>query len=240
MADKKSFILYCDLLENIESLSMSQRGELLTAILLYENEKELPEMDGLVKLAFSFIKLDLDRNAEKYNAICEKRREVGKLGGAPKGNKNALKQPKQPKQPNGFENNQNNQMVFETTKNNQKQAKQPDNDNDNVNDNDNDNEINIYKKNTKKKHGSFLNVCLSDEELERLINDFDETDVMNTIEDLSCYMKSKGKRYKDHCATIRNWLRKKEGEMKKTDDRQSKVDEDKGIVFDIEKFMSGM
>ena len=77
----------------------------------------------------------------------------------------------------------------------------------------------INKTVNKHKYGEYNNVLLSDEELEKLQNEF--TDWQERIERLSGYMKSKGKVYKDHLATIRNWARR---EKEKPQDRTSIVD----------------
>lgn len=78
---KKGFIVYCDLLKHIEPLSMEQRGTLFTAILCDQAGGELPEMDSASKVAFSFVKSGIERDTEKYNKLCERRREAGKKGG---------------------------------------------------------------------------------------------------------------------------------------------------------------
>lgn len=79
---KKSFVLYTDYLEHIGLLGMEQRGILFTAILSYVNGIALPGMDNAVSMAFSFIKSALDRDGEKYQAILEKRRLAGSIGGS--------------------------------------------------------------------------------------------------------------------------------------------------------------
>ena len=61
----KSFILFQEYEKNIALLSQSQKGDLLDAIFSYNNGQEI-ELDPIVKMAFSFIKLDLDRNKESY------------------------------------------------------------------------------------------------------------------------------------------------------------------------------
>lgn len=58
----------------------------------------------------------------------------------------------------------------------------------------------------KHKHGEYNNVLLTDEELEKLQNEY--PDWAERIERLSSYVASTGKRYKSHYATIRNWARK--------------------------------
>jgi hypothetical protein len=57
------------------------------------------------------------------------------------------------------------------------------------------------------KYGEYKNVLLSDEDLEKLKTEF-PTDWVARIENLSSYIASTGKKYKNHLATIRNWARK--------------------------------
>ena len=116
---KDSFVLYTEYMEQIELLSMEQRGTLLTAIFAYVSDTELPDMDGITKMAFAFIKSRIDKDTEKYAKTIEKRKEAGKLGGRPKANGSSEKQEKA-KKANGFSEKQNNPVY--------------DNDNVNVND----------------------------------------------------------------------------------------------------------
>lgn len=117
---KDSFVLYTEYMEQIELLSMEQRGVLLTAIFAYVSDAELPDMDGITKMAFAFIKSRIDKDTEKYARTIEKRKEAGKLGGRPKANGSTEKQEKA-KKANVFSEKQNNPVY--------------DNDNVNVNDN---------------------------------------------------------------------------------------------------------
>lgn len=66
-------------------------------------------------------------------------------------------------------------------------------------------ELNYKKreKPTRQKYGSYKNVFLSDAEYQKLKSEIPNLD--NLIEQLSTYMESKGKRYKNHAATLRNW-----------------------------------
>ena len=104
---KDSFVLYTEYMEQIELLSMEQRGILLTAIFAYVSDAELPDMDGITKMAFAFIKSRIDKDTEKYAKTIEKRKEAGKLGGRPKANGYSEKQEKA-KKANGFSEKQNN------------------------------------------------------------------------------------------------------------------------------------
>lgn len=62
-------------------------------------------------------------------------------------------------------------------------------------------------KETRHKYGEYNNVLLSDDDLAKLQEEF-PTDYTSRIENLSSYMASTGKTYKNHLATIRNWARK--------------------------------
>lgn len=81
MDEKKSFLLYTEYFEQIEMLSIEQRGILLTAIMAYQLEKDLPDMDAMTRMCYSFISADMRRNNEKYARIVERRREAGQKGG---------------------------------------------------------------------------------------------------------------------------------------------------------------
>ena len=60
---------------------------------------------------------------------------------------------------------------------------------------------------TRHKYGSYKNVLLTDEEMEKLMTEFPH-DGIERIERLSEYIASTGKKYKNHLATIRSWARK--------------------------------
>ena len=58
----------------------------------------------------------------------------------------------------------------------------------------------------KHKYGEYTNVLLTDDELDKLKQEY--PDWKERIERLSSYVASTGKKYKSHYATIRNWARK--------------------------------
>ena len=82
--DKNSFLMYLDYEEQFNLLSNEEIGILMKAIIHYEKTKEIPNLEGMVKMAFSFIKTQLDRDREKYHKKCEKNKENGTKGGRPK------------------------------------------------------------------------------------------------------------------------------------------------------------
>jgi hypothetical protein len=88
---------------------------------------------------------------------------------------------------------------------------------------------NSIDKNT---YGEFKNVRLKEEEFEKLKAKF-PTDYKDRIEALSVYMRSRGKTYKDHYATILNWARK---EQKDKDAQPKPIEPKKYKVFEKEDY----
>lgn len=123
---KTSFVIRTGYYDIVKEMSDKQAGQLLKAIFNYVATKEVPELtDVEVKMAFRFVKQDLDYDEQRYIARVEHNRKVAKLGGAPKGNKNAQKQPV------GLKNNPKDILGYKTTLND--------------NDNDVDNDVDINK-----------------------------------------------------------------------------------------------
>lgn len=106
---KETFIMHADAWRTVQKLNREQRGDLLSALMLYQLGEPLPEMDLATELAFTFMASQMDKDNEKYAEIVEKRREAGR--------KSAEKR-------------NTSQQVLTSVNHN---------DNDNVNDNDNDN-----------------------------------------------------------------------------------------------------
>ena len=73
-------------------------------------------------------------------------------------------------------------------------------------------EVSQGKKTDKRAYGEFGNVLLSDDELNKLKERF--ADWSKRIEQLSCYMEMKNKKYKSHYATILTWAEKNSEEVK--------------------------
>lgn len=84
MAGSKSFLFYLDWRQHLEMLTDAERGRLLSALLDYAEAGALPEgIDGAAGMAFSFMRAQLDRDREKYEARCKANRENGLKGGRP-------------------------------------------------------------------------------------------------------------------------------------------------------------
>ncbi|MBR4929716.1 MAG: hypothetical protein IKZ00_02830, partial [Bacteroidaceae bacterium] len=106
MADKKSFVLYCDYRKHFSLLSPEDQGRLIMAIFEYVETGTEPQLEAMPLMAFSFIRAQLDRDIDKYREICRKRKEAGSKGGRPpKANADGENQT-EAKKPNGFSENQ--------------------------------------------------------------------------------------------------------------------------------------
>lgn len=102
----------------------------------------------------------------------------------------------------------------------------------NKNNKNNENDFNNSdnKKPTRHKYGTYKNVFLTDEDMEKLKSEFPD-DWQSRIERLSEYIASSGKTYKNHLATIRVWAKKdKERETLKNEDKNGKWCMDKESI----------
>lgn len=81
---KTGLILYYEYETHFALLSNEELGELIRAIMKYDNSHEESELNGMVKMAFSFIKKRLDDDKQKYEEKCESNKENGTKGGRPK------------------------------------------------------------------------------------------------------------------------------------------------------------
>jgi len=144
MENKKSFILYADLIKVVEKLPDEIAGKLFKIVLRYVNDLEVCVDDILLEIAFEPIKNQLKRDLKKWENLKVKRSNAGKLGGRPKKENNQSienEQNKELKKPNAF---------FDK----QTEAKKAVNVNDNVNVTVNVNDI-LLEKETKEKGKRF-------------------------------------------------------------------------------------
>lgn len=142
--DKTTFILYGEYEEQFNMLNNEEKGELITAIFAYINRGEIVELsNAAVKMAFSFIRNNLDRDGAKYEEKCAKNKENGKKGGRPtKQTEPTEKEESKEEKPNGFFENRT--VISKTERLPQKPNGFFENPNENENDIDNDNDNDIY------------------------------------------------------------------------------------------------
>jgi len=111
--ERDSFVFYRDWWDILKGYDPKIRHEVYDALMTKVFEGETVRVDQLSRMALSFILPTIERDSAKYNDICERRKEYGRMGGK--------------------------QKQANATKSKQKQASVADNDN--VNDNDNGNEL---------------------------------------------------------------------------------------------------
>lgn len=104
--DKNSFLIYLDYQEQFDLLTDEEAGKLIKAIIKYEKTGEITNLEGMAKMAFSFIKQQLDRDDEKWKEEKQKRSNAGKKGMA-----NRWKD-------NTDDNNNDNSVITDDNKNN--------------------------------------------------------------------------------------------------------------------------
>lgn len=127
-----SFILYTSYYALIEGLTDEQLGQLTRAIFLYARDGKSIELEPVVRMAFSFIKDNIDRNADKYQKKCERNRENIKKRWEKKHSEDTTEQ----SNTNVYERIPSNTNVYE-----EKSRIPYDNDNEYVNDNVDDNDV---------------------------------------------------------------------------------------------------
>lgn len=137
MSDKKSFVFYTEYREHLEMLPPEQIGELMLALIDYQETGEVPDLPkgSALAMCFSFIKKRMDKDNIKYEEKCERNKENGKKGGRPAKEPVIEETDNNPKKPNGFSKNR---TVIEETDNNPTEPRKADNDNEYDNDCDND------------------------------------------------------------------------------------------------------
>ena len=125
---KETFILKTIWQSVFNDLNDRQAGVLIKAVFSYIATGEKLELtDSEVKMAFKFIKLDLDGFRKKYEVQCDTNRINSLKGGAPVGNQNAIKQPKTTE---GLKNNRRVVLQSKTTEGLKNNLNDDDNDDD--------------------------------------------------------------------------------------------------------------
>ena len=94
--DKKSFLIYCDIIHTVEQLTDEQAGDLFKHILRYVNDLN-PQSDSVItKIAFEPIRQALKRDLDKYETIRKRNSDNARMrwdatasSGIPNDTKNA-------------------------------------------------------------------------------------------------------------------------------------------------------
>ena len=179
--NKKSFVLYVDLIKSIEHLTFEEKGKLFTHLLEYVNDMNPVLDDRLLITAWKPIELQLKRDLVKFEVVKVKRIEAGKRSAELRALKNAEKNPTNSTCVDFAQHRSTNSTV-----------------NDNVNDtviNNNNNIITTIKKDVEVVNfDDAFKICLFDEnwkeDIERVYK-IDRGKVQFALRD-----------FKNHCATI--------------------------------------
>lgn len=124
-----SFILYTSYYALIEGLTDEQLGQLTRAIFLYARDRKTINLEPVVRMAFAFIKDNIERNQDKYQAKCEKNRQI------------ALERERKKREAREKAGNTNVHERTRTCENNTNVHERSSYDNDNDNEYDNDNDV---------------------------------------------------------------------------------------------------
>ena len=88
--NKKSFIMYSNYRKFFSMLSDTEIAELMRAIFCFMENEEVPKLDSKTEICFAVITDQIERDREKYDKVCERRANAGRLGGKQK-HENRLK-----------------------------------------------------------------------------------------------------------------------------------------------------
>ena len=110
MKEPKYIKLFNDCADEFGMLSDEQVGRLLKGLLTYADRGEKPDFtdDITLRVLFSILRKQIDREYEKYDERCQARSAAGRKGGAPKGNTNARKTTKTTKTSQDKDNDKDN------------------------------------------------------------------------------------------------------------------------------------
>lgn len=85
--NKKSFILYADMIHTVRKMSKQKAGELFITILSYVNDENPVVTDTIIELVFEPIKQQLKRHLKDWEKIKTERSTSGRLGNLKRWNK---------------------------------------------------------------------------------------------------------------------------------------------------------
>lgn len=249
-------LIYTNRKATLDLLTIEQKGVIFDAILCYQTDNALPEMDHITTIVWSVLKQDLDANNDKWDEVKAARSEAGKKG-------NEIRWAKKHEEENEVDLSQTSQSDDEviaksqsdTCDENLSQTSQSDNCdiaksqtvangrkashnvyvNVNVNENVKDKKEVSANADTKKKQkpdtrhkcGSYGRVLLTDEEVERLISQYGAERTEEAIAFLDDYKKRKGYVSKDDNLTLRKWVFDAVEEEKRKKNRQQPRSQDR-------------
>lgn len=204
---RESFVFYSSYYEALAEFDETIQLHLFKAICEYALYEKIPELSGTEKALFTLIKPTVDSNEKRYNN--------GKKGG-------------RPKKTSGYENEKPTVINSETDGYENEKPNVNVNDNVTVNDTVNVNEDNHSdkseskpKKPPKHKFGEYGHVRLTDDEYQKLCDDYGKETADLYITKCDEYCETKPKTYGNYNLAIRNTFMKRDNIVKRSDDYES-------------------
>lgn len=74
MPGRTSFVVYTNYRALVEKMPDAARGRLFLALINYVENGTTPQLGGMADMVFSFMREQLDRDAEKFRQTCERNR----------------------------------------------------------------------------------------------------------------------------------------------------------------------
>ena len=193
--NKKSFVLYADLIKSIEHLTNEEKGILFNHLLEYVNDMNPTLTDRLILTAWKPIELQLKRDLVKFEEVKAKRSDAGKRSAELRALNSVKQKPTKSTSVKSVQHRSTNSTV-------------------NVNDNVNDNVINIYR--------AFAHLCMSVDEFNKLEVDYTKQQIDTALDSIENYKQNT--KYKSLYLTTKNWL-SKELKKSETNKQKKSVDD---------------
>ncbi len=206
MADKKSFLVYHDTKKMIDVLTDEQAGRLFKALFNFAIYGEVTDFskDGMLFMAFGFMSAQMERDGIKYEKKCEKNRQI------------AMEREKKKREKNSTNVNERTRTYTNSTDTDTETDNDTDTEKDTDTDTDTETDTNKLSdksghtpkssKSKKRKFGEYGHVRLTDEEYQRLCDDYGQETVNSYIAKCDEYCEIKPKTYGNYNLAIRNWL----------------------------------
>ena len=235
MGEKKGFIIYHSLRGAFETLTDEDKGQVLMAMFDYSENGTVPELTMGAKIAFSFIKPQMDVDIEIYKKKCEKNSgNINKRWGK----YNTTVYEKIPNDTNVYQRIPTDTNVYQVIRNDTKNTKEDEDDNDLKEISPNGD----TKKKAAEPHplppkkesaeqrcksdyrvfGEFEKVKLLETEYSKLAERMGKSSCEDYIARLDGWL-AEGNSKKNHYATILNWWRRDESSRKAKETSASKA-----------------
>lgn len=247
---KGHFLLSDDWCGLFTDLPDEQAGQLIKSLFSYHVGEDFSIDDPVLAAVFGMIRAKIDENDRKYEEACRAKAEAGRAGGLAKASnakqaladascaRQDLAQPSKTKQ-NLHDNDSDSEYEYE---------------NDSEYESDSDSDLNTHsvskkenvpkgdakekaKKTVRHKFGEYGHVLLTNEQHNRLVNEFGVIATARAIKKVDEYCQERGKKYNDYNLVLRKWGFDDSGGLKKLKDpvdswlAREEARDDKARVF---------